>query len=423
MAGGIGAFLASALFSPLAGLAILFVTVNDVRYVLQHGAIDVEAKAVDAEPAEPLTLPPAEIPADAPRYRVEPLIASRPVVGALIEPLKSTIIVGQPGAGKGMVAAHATRALKAVRPELQIWAIDPKAEARERWYWDACDRVLHHRLDEFASEVEVKGFQAAVTEFIKQFQAVTGPKLLILDEGLACREICEKAWWLWLIKGCNSICSMGRSSEKYVWILTQSPNADDVGVSAGVRNVYRRILLLGDEDTSLLDNGSTFFSGRPDTWGESGRAYYDSLERAWFPVEILEIPAKELRQVRHQAGEAIQVDSANSSEILARISHAESLNQSLLQEVRRLSESLESVIQFVRSDSGIPNTSQNAPIEGIGEGDERAESTTESTSETVLRLAGLGWSKNDIIRHVWGASPGGSRAYKDAKAEYEAIVG
>jgi antitoxin component of MazEF toxin-antitoxin module len=140
-------------------------------------------------------------------------------------------------------------------------------------------------------------------------------------------------------------------------------------------------------------------------------------------VEILEIPAKELRQVRHQAGEAIQVDSANSSEILARISHAESLNQSLLQEVRRLSESLESVIQFVRSDSGIPNTSQNAPIEGIGEGDERAESTTESTSETVLRLAGLGWSKNDIIRHVWGASPGGSRAYKDAKAEYEAIVG
>lgn len=196
--------------------------------------------------------------------------------------LKSAIIVGQPGSGKGLTVAHATRHIKAQHPDVTIWVVDPKADPSERAYWAACDRVLDSALPAFANESEVERFQVAVDQFIEQFKALPGRKLLIFDEALAVKELMPK-WFRGCMAGFNHLCSTGRSKGVYGWLLSQTPNAADFGISGGARNVYRRVLLVSADDLGLIYNRSTFFTSFPDEalLGVTGRVFFDSLGNRW----------------------------------------------------------------------------------------------------------------------------------------------
>jgi hypothetical protein len=107
-------------------------------------------------------------------------------------------------------------------------------------------------------------------------------KLLIFDEALAVREKTDK-WFKGLMTGFNALCSMGRSRKQYGWLVSQSPNADDYGISGGTRNVYRRVLLIAKSNQGLLANGSTFFSGKPsaEQLDATGRVFFDSAINGW----------------------------------------------------------------------------------------------------------------------------------------------
>jgi len=192
--------------------------------------------------------------------------------------LQSTLIVGQPGSGKGVCIAMATRAVKKLHPDVKIWAIDPKADPSEAWYWEAVDHYLPVRIDPFADAESMTGIMEAIDDFIQQFQDSGGAKLLIFDEALAVKEKTGR-WFKGLMAGFNALCSMGRSRRQYGWLVSQSPNTDDFGISGGVRNVYRRILLISADNLGLLDNGSTYFSGKPSTENlkQTGRAFFDSI--------------------------------------------------------------------------------------------------------------------------------------------------
>ncbi len=211
--------------------------------------------------------------------------ATQDIAQDLATNLKSTIIVGQPGSGKGLTVAHATRRIKQIHPDITIWAIDPKADPEERVYWDACDCVLGTPLPPFASEMEVERFQNEADTFIKQFRSLTGRKLLIFDEALAVKELAPK-WFKGCMAGFNHLCSTGRSKGIYGWLLSQTPNATDFGISGGARNVYRRVLLASVDDLGLIYNRSTFFTGVPNEslFDVTGRIFFDSLGNRWGAV-------------------------------------------------------------------------------------------------------------------------------------------
>jgi len=204
--------------------------------------------------------------------------------------LQSTLIVGQPGSGKGVCIAMATRAVKKLHPDVKIWAIDPKADPSEAWYWEAVDHYLPVRIDPFADAESMTGIMEAIDDFIQQFQDSDGAKLLIFDEALAVKEKTGR-WFKGLMAGFNALCSMGRSRRQYGWLVSQSPNTDDFGISGGVRNVYRRILLISADNLGLLDNGSTYFSGKPSTENlkQTGRAFFDSIINSWGAVPFYSI--------------------------------------------------------------------------------------------------------------------------------------
>jgi hypothetical protein len=196
--------------------------------------------------------------------------------------IKSSIIVGQPGSGKGLTVAHATRHLKIHYPDIQIWLVDPKQDENELTYWNACDRICNGKLPAFANSGEVELFQNEVDEFIEEFKQLKGRKLLIFDEALAVKELTKK-WFIGLMAGFNHLCSTGRSKGVYGWILSQTPNAVDFGISGGARNVYRRVLLVKSDDIGLITNRSTFFNGLPgnELLKQNERVFFDSLGNSW----------------------------------------------------------------------------------------------------------------------------------------------
>jgi hypothetical protein len=197
--------------------------------------------------------------------------------------LKSTIIIGQPGAQKGITAALATRHIKRLNPNMQIWVVDPKADDGESGYFAECDKVLRHHLSPWAKADAIADFISDVEAFLADFEQVEGPKLIIFDEALGVLQKAGKWYSKELMPSLNLLASMGRSSQQYSFIISQSPNASDLGQSGGTRNVFRRVLLVAPNDLGGLGNGTTFVgSPPPDGLVESGKAmFYDSLGDVW----------------------------------------------------------------------------------------------------------------------------------------------
>ena len=260
----------------------------------QLRALDVPASSEDEQS---LGKPPM-MPNEPPRYRLEneiPIDLAR----SLAENLKSTIVVGQPGSGKGFTVAWAVRYLKQFFPEIEIWMIDPKGATNEAIYWQPCDQVLCYSLNPFSNPAEVERFMKLVNEFIGRFSASTANrKLLILDEAAAIRQKCPKPWVNALITGFNSLCSMGRNrgtdaqgnpKSEHGWLLTQTPNAGDLSDgSAAMRNIFRRVMLVSDDDRGqLTSNSTTFYTGQPEEnqFKVTGQVFYDSSTKQWSVLE------------------------------------------------------------------------------------------------------------------------------------------
>jgi hypothetical protein len=264
----------------LAALALL----NDDRWVTtQAGAVKVLPAVHPQQESPPSVGEPLEVPPPSPPIDI--VSAPIDIASALAVPLKSSILVGQPGAGKGLTVAYATRAIKQQRPEVSIWVIDPKSDPGEAAYWLACDRVLDEPIPAFPRADDIEEFQAKADRFVDEFKAVAGPKLLIVDEVLAIKELMP-SWFKGLVTACNHLASTGRSRGVYVWLISQTPNASDFGISGGARNVSRRVLLLSADDLGLIDNNSTFFSGRPSDalLKVTGRVFFDSIGGQWGAV-------------------------------------------------------------------------------------------------------------------------------------------
>lgn len=249
--------------------------------------------------------------------------ASEDIAKSLAEYLQSTLIVGQPGAGKGLTIAYATRWIKQLHPDCQIWAIDPKSDPSEADYWKMCDRLLQCPIRPFTPAEEMEGIQDAIDNFIAEFQNSRAPiKLLIFDEALAVKEKTGK-WFKGLMAGFNALCSMGRSSKQYGWLVSQSPNTDDFGISGGTRNVYRRVLLLAKSNQGLIANRSTFFSGEPtqSQLETTGRVYFDSITNSWgitpvYPDLVRDISASQPKEQSRRVSleNLIQADATHPIE-------------------------------------------------------------------------------------------------------------
>ena len=214
-------------------------------------------------------------------------------VSAIARPLKSSIIVGQPGAGKGLLIAHGIRHAKVQNPDLRVWAVPVKDDPGEAHRWTAADYVFREPLKAFAGAEGVSLWTSQLNEFLAGFSAYQGPKLLVLDEALAIKEKTGK-WFRDLMANLNHLASTGRSQQCYVWLASQTANASDFGISGGARNVFRRVMLVSREDPGLLLNRTTFsqpLENAQQALSVTGRVVFDSLG-GWQPFPGLTEPTE-----------------------------------------------------------------------------------------------------------------------------------
>lgn len=155
--------------------------------------------------------------------------------------LKSTVVLGAPRGGKGYAISRAVALLPS---HVDLWLIDPKDDPNESHYWQRVPPTQHVRFDVTTltpSEVNAK-VSHLFSRYLEAASSAERPKLLIVDEcapGLA-KGMTTKAYRGFMGR-LSTICSVGPSKGKFVWIMAQASTVDDLAMSSGNKASFRLV--------------------------------------------------------------------------------------------------------------------------------------------------------------------------------------
>ena len=93
--------------------------------------------------------------------------------------LISMTVVGVPGAGKGMFVSNLLRLARQHHPQLHIFVMEGKGDAKEAGYWQGVADDIRSIEGLGASPVSIVAW---INGCLEDFKAIEGPKLLIFDE-------------------------------------------------------------------------------------------------------------------------------------------------------------------------------------------------------------------------------------------------
>lgn len=212
--------------------------------------------------------------------------------------LVSMTVIGVPGAGKGMFVSNLLRQVRHHHPQLHLFVMEGKGDAKEAGYWQgvADDIRSIQGLDE--SPIDVVAW---INGCLEDFKAIEGPKLLIFDEVTYLYKVWQKTdkeGFEDYIQYKVGLSSMGDSLDNYIWEIGQVSNAKDLGVTAGIRSLFKPIAIVSNHDrraaNALL---GTKFVPLPEEGKKAvmqmcdlspcGRAVYDYVNDCWQPMPQL----------------------------------------------------------------------------------------------------------------------------------------
>ncbi|BAY41930.1 hypothetical protein NIES2111_63260 (plasmid) [Nostoc sp. NIES-2111] len=221
------------------------------------------------------------------------------LIGHIAKKVTNMLWVGVPGSGKGITISNAIDAIKRSHPGIHVFYIDPKGDEKETGYFKGrVDTLKRAKILEMSPIEAVKWVKNCFAEF----QLITGPKLIILDEGTA---VCSKFKNTkneigWLKDKIVSYCSCGDSSDWHFWIVVQNPHTDDLGISGGLRSQLTSVALVHPDNvpaynsmiaTQLIPSDRKITSTQVmEIAAQSpvGRAVYYGGLNEWFPMQLLQ---------------------------------------------------------------------------------------------------------------------------------------
>ncbi|MEL7053531.1 MAG: hypothetical protein AAGM45_17335 [Cyanobacteria bacterium J06588_5] len=244
-----------------------------------------------SEPAAPPTAAPAHTTA-------RPTTSFTDTMQHIAQRLVSMTVVGVPGAGKGMFVSNLLRLVRQHHPQLHIFVMEGKGDEKEAGYWQGIANDIRsiQGLDE--SPVNIVAW---INGCLEDFKAITGPKLLIFDEVTYLYKVWEKTEkesFEDYIQYKIGLSSMGDSLQSFIWEIGQVSNAKDLGVSAGIRSLFKPIAivsnhdrraanaLLGTQFVPLPEDGKKAVMQMCDR-SACGRAVYDYVNDCWQPMPQL----------------------------------------------------------------------------------------------------------------------------------------
>ena len=242
--------------------------------------------------------------------------------------LVSMTVVGVPGAGKGMFVSNLLRLVRRHHPQLHIFVMEGKGDEKEAGYWRGIANTIRSIQGLEESPVNIIAW---INGCLEDFKAVSGPKLLIFDEVTYLYKVwqtTEKESFEDYIQYKIGLSSMGDSLQNYIWEIGQVSNAKDLGVTAGIRSLFKPIAivsnhdrraanaLLGTKFVPLPEEGKKAVLSMCDR-SSCGRAVYDYVNDCWQPMPQLANLSGFDRDTRSFSQESPAPKSESKSDIRA----------------------------------------------------------------------------------------------------------
>jgi hypothetical protein len=222
----------------------------------------------------------ASLPEALPTHNISRVIASQ---------LKSTVVLGAPRSGKGYVIAHAIAQLLA---HVDLWLIDPKDDPNESHYWHRIPESQRIRFD--VTTLPPNEVNQLVTNLFNRYleaeSSAERPKLLVVDEcapGLA-KGMTGKAYRAFMGR-LSTICSVGPSKGKFVWIMAQASTVDDLAMSNGNKASFRLVAVGHAQQTEGSWYRSLKRSMGLETPAPALTGYIQMLDGEWGYAEPFEL--------------------------------------------------------------------------------------------------------------------------------------
>lgn len=252
---------------------------------------------------------PAGVPAPEKYLDVSAIMAQR---------LRPTLITGNPRIGKGIVVAHSIRHLKRTR-DCPVWLLQPKYHAKERVYWESCDRVMGFMLEDYlGGQEDTDQLCREMGQFIHDWRKqAERPTLLVIDELSLIKAILPKWYKDFLIPQLITEMSSGETDERALWGITQSPLADDIGMSGGNRAPFDLLAIENPDSKEHLHSLARSYRGVPlpqddliyrQSLSPKQAVFYHSAYDEWLPM----LPYKQFDVSEVAEGDGSQTGSRGS---------------------------------------------------------------------------------------------------------------
>jgi hypothetical protein len=249
-------------------------------------------------------------PESLPTHNISRVIASQ---------LKSTVVLGAPRSGKGYAIAHAIAQLPA---NIDLWLIDPKDDPNESHYWHRIPESQRIRFD--VTTLPPNQVNQLVTNLFNRYleaeSSAERPKLLIVDEcapGLA-KGMTGKAYRAFMGR-LSTICSVGPSKGKFVWIMAQASTVDDLAMSNGNKASFRLVAVGHAQRTEGSWYRSLKRSMGIETPASALTGYIQMLDGQWGYAEPFEV-ARQKQEPEDSDGGAFQGNCAAKEATALRLS-------------------------------------------------------------------------------------------------------
>ncbi|MEO0839814.1 MAG: hypothetical protein AAF063_13045 [Cyanobacteria bacterium J06643_5] len=232
---------------------------------------------------------------------LEALITHQPeeLIPSLAAEPSNLIICSPGGGGKGIVISNALREFKKQHPDVHIFYIDPKADPKEKGYFEGIADTYKSFKSLGADPQEAVN---AYESFWEEFYKVEGRKLLILDEATTMGINYSLVKKSDVLKGrIGQLPSLGGSQGITAWIVCQNPHVADLGINTGILSQFARLALLctkkGEASASFDMMKRTKFTANDKYFWDDVRVLCDKSprDRAFFYSKFDEwLPMPEL---------------------------------------------------------------------------------------------------------------------------------
>ncbi|MBD2358744.1 hypothetical protein H6G41_29815 [Tolypothrix sp. FACHB-123] len=335
------------------------------------------------------------------------------LITAMSARIQNHLIIGQQGSGKGLIISNVLDGIKQRHTDTTIFYIDPKGDEKETGYFTGKVDVLKRaKVLEWNPSKTVEWFKAT----IKEFQAIPGQKLLILDEATYLSSLMknegEGNWFKTVIMG---LVSVGDSAGWNIWIVALNPNTDDIGVSGGVRSQFIPLALITSENlapyTALISTQWLPKDKKLPTediqqlCGQSAvkRCYYYGKFNEWLPLPKMPNFSGYDRDSRRLLADGNEVNQSIQDTV-----HPNSLYE--------LSEPIAEPLNQL-PDKGYGDLSQSSLLRFT---------PLNLTREQVLGMIEIlrtELNQTEMIERLWQCKKGGSAAWKEAYAQFKELMG